>query len=294
MSGIRNIIPEVIMKKQIKIRVIVLAGAFLAGIAWSTAYAEPKKDVSDPVLNEIIQSLGPRMPRFVDKHGKDVFVADEAVTRGSFVFALYEYDKSLKLPKKDYVSRMEFDELNARLKMIEKGGGGRPVARDESEKSAIDITQVLNDLAPNMPMLLDDSLNKSKVFVGLRYEVMNLKPQEGTASDEQLQLKKNLEQTRNDLNELSKRIETMEKSPQQADSGARSDEDTQKIKKELAQTHTRLTKLEKRMNDIDGTKKISEQVSVASSGQKDSIENTSVLAKLSMGLSMVAALFIAR
>ncbi len=293
MSGIKKIIPEENMKQQIQICSAFLVAAVLLGGASKFASANPKKDVSDPVLSEVIQNFEPRMPRFVDKHGKDVFVTDAPITRGSLMLALYEYDKSLKIPKKENISRVEFDELKARIKLLEGGAGAKRFSKEDTEdKSQLDITQILNDIAPNMPMLLDDSLGKSKVFMGLRYEVMNLKPQEGTSSGEQTELKKNLEQTELELSELSKKVEAMERVPQQDGNGG-SDADTQKMKKDLAQTRSRLSKLEKRMNDIDNTKS-DEQISSVRSGSKDAVENTSVLAKISMGLSMVAALFIAR
>ncbi len=58
--------------------------------------AQAKKDISDPVLQEILSFFYTRMPRFIDQHGRNVFVADGPLTRGNFISALYEYDKSLK------------------------------------------------------------------------------------------------------------------------------------------------------------------------------------------------------
>ena len=68
-------------------------------LAFGTSSGQVKKDVSDPVLQEIIESFKVRIPRFINKHGNNLFVEDEPVTRGSFISALYEYDKSLKSAK---------------------------------------------------------------------------------------------------------------------------------------------------------------------------------------------------
>ena len=52
-----------------------------------------KKDVADPVLQQIISELNDRMPRFINKYGAAIFVADEQITRGALLQALYEFDK---------------------------------------------------------------------------------------------------------------------------------------------------------------------------------------------------------
>ena len=62
------------------------------------------------------------------------------------------------------------------------------------------------------------------------------------------------------------------------------------IKKKLVQTRDQLTKLELRVNMIEQSEGKSKKV-VSTEEVKG---NTSMMSKLSMGLSMVAALFIAR
>ena len=56
------------------------------------AFAD-KKDVADPALQAIITELSSRMPRYINKYGSAVFVADEQITRGALLQALYEFDK---------------------------------------------------------------------------------------------------------------------------------------------------------------------------------------------------------
>jgi len=352
------------MKKQIRTFSIVCACSAVIAYGLGQARAETKKDVSDPVLNEIIQNLGPRIPRFVDKHGKDLFVADEPVTRANLLLVLYEYDKSLKIPKKEAVSKQEFDEMKDRLSLLEGSFGKLSRAEETGGRTgAADMTQIINDLVPNMPMLLDDSLNNSKVFLGLRDEVTNLKPQEGSASEVQLQMKSNLEATRFSLRELTKKVDALEKSsgpsaaaqitPAQLDyslnnskvfqglrdqvshakpgeaalsdkqvkasleqaredlrelsgrvdamekyssrgSGGDTSQQSLNLEKNLSMTRKQLAKLEDRVSDMEKSKDYTE-VSTASSSDTQDVKNyTSMLAKVSMGLSMVAALFIAR
>jgi hypothetical protein len=278
------------MKKKIIIFIAFCAGIFLAGISGTFICAETKKDVSDPVLNEIIQSFGPRMPRFIDKHGKEVFVTDEPVTRGSLMLALYEYDKSLKIQKKDFASRQEFDELKSRLNLIENTVNGETASKfrkqDEAKKTPSDTTEIINDMMTNMPSLLDNSLNNSKVFMSLKDEVMNSKSQSGE------QLKTNLDQTNSELHELKQKIDDIQRgSPME--SGDNSEKASLNIKNDLTQTRSQLSKLEKRVSEIEKTKE-SSTVSTSLPGTEDVKSYTSMLAKISMGLSMVAALFIAR
>jgi len=277
------------MKKISKATLTVCAGALIAFGAPSSAGAEQKKDVSDPVLNEVIQTLGPRMPRFVDKHGKDVFVTDAPVTRGSLMLALYEYDKSLKIPKRDAVSKQEFDELNARLAALENGGVDKKHRRQEDmEKNPLDITEIINDLMPNMPVLLDGSLNNSKVFTGLRDEVMSCRQQGGDEASSE-----GLTQTKYELRELAKRVDMMERSASR-DAAPAPDQASLSLKKDLSATRSQLARLEKRVNQIERNGETQQVAARVSSGSDDVKAYTSTLAKISMGLSMVAALFIAR
>lgn len=272
---------------------IIISLAFAAlftagGIIAGPASAETKKDVSDPVLGEVIQSFSARMPRFIDKHGKELFVADAPLTRGGLMLALYEYDKSLKTPKNTVsVTRAEFDQLSSRLSLIETGSDKRVRAHDETAKAPVDTMQIINDLMPNMPVLLDNSLNNSKVFAGLRDEVMNRKAQPDGA------LSASLDQTRNELRELSKKVDTMEKASGQESPVAQTEAAPQYMKKDLLLTRAQLSKLEKRVNDIEERKE-PEKITVVRTEQGDVKQYTSMLAKISMGLSMVAALFIAR
>ncbi|MCX5778913.1 MAG: hypothetical protein NTU66_06845 [Elusimicrobia bacterium] len=131
--------------------------------------AANKQDVTDPVLQEIIASFSPRMSRFIDKHGPDLFVSDEGVTRASLMMALYEYDKSVKVgPTREYASKLELADLKSRLAILEKSASasGRLASNNR------EITQMVNELTPVMPTLLDSSLNNSQVFTKLKNDVL--------------------------------------------------------------------------------------------------------------------------
>lgn len=155
--------------------------------------AEQMKDISDPVLQEIINSFSPRMPRFIEKHGKNLFIADEPLTRGSLMYAIYEYDKSIKPLKKDYVLKQEFDEFKSNV--IQMNKNAKP-----------DMTQVINDLQPNMPLLLDNSLENSKVFNKLKESVAG-----GKSGDLSAESKNDIEYLKMQIAELTKKIEKLEK-----------------------------------------------------------------------------------
>lgn len=138
-----------------------------------------KKDVGDPVLQQIISELNDRMPRFINKYGAAVFVADEQITRGSLLQALYEFDKkssssssastTSSVSSAGVISKKDYDALNAKVVALERkiknasNGGG--------SAESVDIVQIMNDLEPNMPMMLDNSLSSSKVFKALEAKV---------------------------------------------------------------------------------------------------------------------------
>ncbi|MHB9156010.1 MAG: hypothetical protein ACYC5N_10050, partial [Endomicrobiales bacterium] len=208
-------------------------------------FAEPKKDVSDPVLQEILSSFESRMPRFIERHGKDLFVTDEPVTRGSLMSALYEYDKSLKIPRKDFVTRQELDELKE--KMAQSAASRPPAPQTAKGGGKIDIMEIINDLQPNMPILLDNSLNNSKVFNSLKQEVMN---RPGGAS--LANAGSGVELTRADIEELEKRVARIEKgaalnSRYGGDAHASSDRETAS-KQELSEIRNKLALLERNMS----------------------------------------------
>ncbi|MDR1695070.1 MAG: hypothetical protein LBR69_00320 [Endomicrobium sp.] len=147
------------------------------------AFPAVKRDVNDPVLREIINELNSKMPKFINRYGDTVFVEDEPVTRGALIEALYEYDKRVKgaapeaAPDKTSVTRQEFDSLRNRISFIanavaEQNQNAAGKADNRSGAAAsVDIVNIISDLKPNMPMLLDGSLKSSKVFMELQQKV---------------------------------------------------------------------------------------------------------------------------
>ena len=140
-----------------------------------------KKDVSDPVLQQIISELSDRMPRFINKYGASVFVEDEQITRGALLQALYEFDKkssssssnivSTSVSSSGVISKKDYDALSAKVAALEKKVKSGAGASSSGGSSDIDIVQIMNDLEPNMPMMLDNSLASSKVFRDLEARV---------------------------------------------------------------------------------------------------------------------------
>jgi len=294
---------------------ILLFSVFCAG----AVYAEGKKDVSDPVLGEIISSFSGRMPKFIDKHGADIFVADGPVTRGVLMQAFYEYDKSLKIPKKDMVSKGEFDELRSELNQLAKSGA------QSGAGGKVDISQVMNDLVPNMPMLLDNTLMNSKLFAELKsavYTQQQALAAGGAAGGQQA----GDGAPSKDISDLKLRVAMLEKLPNTQKSGAntvdfsdvknrlaklenslynqrtsvanvpassKSSGNTEDVdaRRELAKTQQELARLESKIDDLEGRAAETSRPAFAEGAQR---YNSSALTKISLGLSMLAAFFIAR
>lgn len=313
--------------------------------------AADKQDVRDPVLQEVIAAFSPRMPRFVDKHGASLFVGDEPLTRSSLMMALYEYDKSAKtIPAREYATKQELAELRARLALLEKTPGAEPQAR----AGGYDIVKIINDLEPNMPILLDNSLNSSKVFSKLKSDVQTGRTavaQEPSAASAPAMLTAD---NRREISDLSKRLTLMERSLATSTSGGKTEisdlarrieqiekttsagqgyvvssgagdtsftselqklqlqekrdfarlenrldtvEDRQKGLSASASTgskdgvgRTEMARLEKRLNDLEKNVRSGGDSSVGG----EASQYSTLLTKVSFGLSMLAALFIAR
>ena len=159
-----------------------LISCFLAAVMIfannSFIFSADKKDVADPVLKEIISELSTTMPRFINKYGTNVFVSDEQITRASLIQALYEYNKNRASSVSPavssnigFVSKDDFNLLKNKVSALEKKSVGSGSSASSSVSSNMDIIQVMNDLEPNMPMLLDNSLQNSKVFKDLEKKV---------------------------------------------------------------------------------------------------------------------------
>jgi hypothetical protein len=55
-----------------------------------------KRDVQDPVLREIINNFGNKIPKFTNKYGYSVFVQDGSVTRADLITAFMNTIKELE------------------------------------------------------------------------------------------------------------------------------------------------------------------------------------------------------
>ena len=198
-----------------------LAAIMILGNSSFVQSAE-KKDVSDPVLREIIAELSSTMPRFINKYGATVFVSDEQITRASLIQALYEYNKnkgasttSTVTPSATigFVSKDDFNALKSKVSALEKKalGGTQTTAKNSSVSSNLDIIQLMNDLEPNMPMLLDNSLQNSKVFRDLQKKVDSRALSVGGSSMAQSSgiSEAQLEIIKNDITGLSQKYETL-------------------------------------------------------------------------------------
>ena len=159
-----------------KIFLIFLVPFFLLLNLVRGVYGIEKKDVADPIMQEIITELSAKMPRFINKYGTAVFVADEQITRGSLIQALYEYDKKLSsknvtgvssVASSGVISKKDYDFLNTKILALEKKlkniGIKGDTAKITTKTKSASFTDMMGDLEVNMPMLLDITLENSKV-----------------------------------------------------------------------------------------------------------------------------------
>ena len=148
----------------------------------SVCFSAEKKDVTDPVLREMINSLSTKMPKFINQYGSTVFVEDEKVTRGALIKALYEYDKKTSggssgvsaaaISEDGGLTKKQYMALSNRIAALEKNSTSTTGGKNKKAASgSVDIVAVMNDLEPNMPMLLDNTLAQSKVFRSLQKKV---------------------------------------------------------------------------------------------------------------------------
>ncbi|MFA7073780.1 MAG: hypothetical protein WC234_01165 [Endomicrobiaceae bacterium] len=269
-------------KKQISI--------FLAVLMFFNAtslFAADKKDVSDPVLRQILSDLENKMPRFIDKYGQSVFVADEQITRGSLIMALYEYDKKMSgSGGSGAVSKRDFDLLNTRLTALEKTGSSKGLGAPRTAVSAdVDIIKVMNDLEPNMPMLLDNSLENSKVFKALQQKV-EMAGVAGTSSSSMANSKTSsaaLYNIQKNIADLNKKVDNFEISLSSAKSGSGKMSDAQ-VSANISNMQRDITNLNKKVSDFEfslssaksGSGKMSDaQVSANISNMQREINNMS-------------------
>lgn len=332
-------------KKQISVMVS-LAIILVSG---TPLFSADKKDVADPVLKEVINELSPKMPRFIDKYGPSIFVSDEQVTRAALLLALYEYDKrnSAASLSANFVSKKDFDLLNTRLSVIEKSGpAGKSSA---SAGTSVDMIKLMNDLDPNMPMLLDNNLANSKVFKDLQKKVDMMGLASSSGSGQQPVSNVAMVNMKTDITNLSKRIEAFEMSSKSAGSNMKSSKELDDLKLSFAQIQKSYVNIAKRLDDLENkpltasssdgrisnaqiealnakinsikntvsdiptnnnmkseinktsadVKRLEQKInelesSGVSSGSGESKSSTGTFAKISLGLTMVAALFIAR
>ena len=202
-------------RKAGEILIFGFVAAALFCVFRAESFAQVKKDVSDPVLNEILAFFNHRMPRFINQHGQDVFVADGPVTRGGLISALYEYDRSLKFAPKQEVS-----ELKEKMAAIEKTG------------KTYDINGIIAELQPSMPVMLDKSLNNSKVFLNLKSEMAKKQ-----GAEPQMEQGKTASES---LAELTKRVAKLEEVPVAAQSAESA---------ELGELKDRLSALENKISN---------------------------------------------
>jgi hypothetical protein len=275
-----------------------------------------KRDVQDPVLKEIINEIGSKIPKFTNKYGESVFVQDGTVTRGDFITALYEYNKTSKgaptIPagmNTQAISKKEFDVLKNKVALLEK----KDLPSNEKKKDNTDIVKLISNLEPNMPMLLDNSLKNSKVFNELQQQVKGEKRYDDGKSKGSPTSTKGLEEIRKMLSRLESDYFSISQKVDELSSfdyaseriGKNPKKELSEIKNTLSQLQSDYVSLSKRID------KLSSSIPEVERFEKNKMKNTSAeyndfgsasgynkntgkLVGVSLGLSMIAAVFVSR
>lgn len=293
------------MNKKIISSFVTLAFVFNVSVCFSAE----KKDVTDPVLREMINSLSSKMPKFINQYGASVFVADEKVTRGALIKALYEYDKktsggsgiSATAGSEDVgLTKKQYTALSNRIAALERNSASTTGGKTKAAYSgSVDIVAVMNDLEPNMPMLLDNTLTQSKVFKDLQRKVAlassgTKNKDSGTfASDDSVLSKsdsRSMLALRKEIAALNKKIDSFElelassgvsnsnsKNSKNKNSNAKNSNDSnelEEMKAKLIQIQRGYVAMSKRVNELENN-----QTALAdnsSSGKNSSLSNAQV------------------
>ena len=271
-------------------------------------YGTEKKDIADPIMQEIITELSSKMPRFINKYGTAVFVADEQITRGSLLQALYEYDKKLSsknvtgassISSSGVISKKDYDFLNTKILALEKKlkniGIKGDTAKITTKTKSASFTDMMGDLEVNMPMLLDITLENSKVFKALEQKVnssgyMDMKANIDTKKSTYIS-QKTLETIQRNIINLNKKVDAVESSL----AFVQKEEKVSELEKEANYSNKKNTadikKIEKRLTNLEKSNKSYGRYNVE---EASSSSKTGTVAKISLGLSLIISLFVAR
>jgi len=225
-------------------------------------YSAKKVDVMDALLQSVIDYFSTKTPKFVDRYGKDRFVADEPMTRGTILLLLYEYDQYLK----EQQTIPDVSSIQKRIEAIEKKLSSIEKQTPASQPAKIDVFEIMKELTPNMPVMLDSTLTKSQVFNNLKEEIEELKqtaklpqqPQQPQVLPSDISLKlERLEKDYAVVDNLKKELESLKVAQQQVLSSKVSDleKSYSKVYEEIQRTK------EQQRKDLSDIRKDIEQIS---------------------------------
>jgi chromosome segregation ATPase len=240
-------------------------------------YSAKKVDVMDALLQSVIDYFSTKTPKFVDRYGADRFVADEPMTRGTILLLLYEYDQYLK----EQQTIPDVSSIQKRIEAIEKKLSSIGKQTPASQPAKIDVFEIMKELTPNMPVMLDSTLTKSQVFNNLKEEIEELKqtaklpqqPQQPQVLPSDISLKlERLEKDYAVVDNLKKELESLKVAQQQVLSSKVSDLEKgySKVYEEIQRTK------EQQRKDLSDIRKdieqISKQLAKSEQTQKDLAE----------------------
>lgn len=281
---------------------------FLFILTSSYIFSVKKIDVLDSLLQNIIDYFSESIPKFINKYGENKFVADEPMTRGTILLLLYEYDQALKKELKiqdiDLTTsqslQKKIESLEKKFLSLQKQISTTTISSQPTQEK-FDIIEIINELSPNMPILLDKSLEKSEVFNSLKREIDILKIQKSdTQTLQKLTTNEKNMQTQtltiynltNKMENLEKELKDLKKKQIELLTSITNSNDQQ-----IKQLEKNYSKLVLRLEDLEKTFSKKQAVVSEKKYQKEKItvgEYISILTKISLGLSIFSLLFIAR
>jgi len=257
-------------------------------------YSTKKVDVMDALLQSVIDYFSTKTPKFVDRYGADRFVADEPMTRGTILLLLYEYDQYLKTQQ----TIPDVSSIQKRIEAIEKKLPSIERQTPTAQPAKIDIFEIMKELTPNMPVMLDSTLTKSQVFNNLKKEIDELKqtaklpqqPQQPQVlpSDISLKLEK-LERNYAVIENLKKELESLKVAQQQQVLPSKVSDLEKGYSKVYEEIQRTKEQQQKDLSDIrKDIEQISKQLAKSEQTQKDLAELSNKIKEVSNRLDLLS------
>ena len=171
------------------------------------------------------------------------------------------------------MQRQEFDSLKAKVASLEKGKSQASSAKAPSS-GKVDMVALIAELQPNMPVLLDNSLNSSQVFKSLRQQVAD-----ASSGKQAYASVKEVKEINTKIEHLAKRVASAEDSISgDAKSSSKETASYASVSKDISEMNSKLEKLSKRVDfaesKLSAASPNSKMQSFASQKEINELKNT--------------------